>query len=365
MRANTWRIGLAALCGATGLLRAEEVFIGTYTNTDAHSRGIYSANFDSNTGALTDLEVAAEAVNPSFLTRHPSLPFLYAVNEGADGSVSSFSIGPKGELKFMGSSSTGGAAPCHLLVDRSGKWLLVANYNGGSIAVIAILADGRAGAATVVPHSGSGPNPRQKGPHPHEIVELPGNIILVPDLGADRIARYVLNTTDGKLSPADPYEIRLPAGSGPRHLTVSADGKRLYVLSELANTVTVFEEGKPGGQWSLTQTVSLLPPDFGGRSAAAEIAMHPSGRYLYGSNRGADSIAVFAIDPGTGKLTRKGSVPTGAVPRFFTLAASGKWLLAAGQTSNTITVFSIDPATGMPTPRSKPVSVPAPVFIGG
>jgi 6-phosphogluconolactonase len=345
------------------LLQAQALFIGTYTNTDAHSRGIYSAQFDSNTGALTGLTVAAETVNPSFLARHPSRPFLYAVNEVPDGSVSSFAIGPKSELRFIGNSSTGGAAPCHLIVDHSGKWLLVANYNGGNIAVMPILPDGRAGEPSVIPHSGSGPHPRQKGPHPHEIVELPGNIILVPDLGTDRIARYVLNTADGKLSPATPAEIRLPAGSGPRHLVPSPDGKRLYILSELANTVTVLEGGK-NNTGRILETAPLLPPDSAVRGTAAEIVMHPNGRYLYASTRGADNIVVFAIDRGTGKLTRSGSVPTGTGPRFFTIDASGKWLLAAGQVSNTITVFAIDPAAGLLNPRPNPISVPAPVFMG-
>jgi 6-phosphogluconolactonase len=233
----------------------------------------------------------------------------------------------------------------------------VANYNGGNIAVMPILPDGRAGNAMVTSHSGSGPNPRQKAPHPHEIIELPGNIILVPDLGADRIARYVLNATDGKLSPADPAEIRLPPGSGPRHLVASTGGKRLYILSELANTITVFDG-------SSIQTIPTLPAEFAGRNTAGEIVMHPSGRYLYASNRGADNIVVFAIDPEKGTLTRAGSAPTGAGPRFFSIDASGKWLLAAGQLSNTITVLAIDAASGLLSPHGNPISVPAPVFIG-
>jgi 6-phosphogluconolactonase len=364
MRTSGRLIGIAlALSGAAGWAQVEPLFIGTYTNTDVHSRGIYSALFDAKTGALTNLGVAAETANPSFLVRHPSRPFLYAVNEVPDGMVSSFAIGPNGELTLIGSSSTGGAAPCHLAVDRSGKWLLTANYNGGSIGVMPILADGSAGKATVIRHSGSGQGLRQKTPHPHEIIELAGSIILVPDLGADRVARYSFDSTDGKLTPADPAEIRLPPGSGPRHLTASPDGTRLYVLSELANSVTVFEESKSGA-WTVIQTLNLLPSEFEGRSTAAEIAMHPNGRYLYASNRGADDIVVFAIDHETGKLTRTGSAPTGAGPRFFTIDASGKWLLAAGQTSNTITVFAIDPATGLLGRHRTPIPVPAPVFVG-
>jgi 6-phosphogluconolactonase len=277
--------------------------------------------------------------------------------------VSSFAIGPNGELTLLGTSSTGGAAPCHLAVDRSGKWLLTANYNGGSIAVMPILADGSAGKATVIGHTGSGPNPRQKTPHPHEIIELAGSTILVPDLGADRVARYSFDSTDGKLTPADPVEIRLPGGSGPRHLAASSDGKRLYVLSELANSVTVFEESKSDA-WTAIQTLNLLSREFEGRSTAAEIAMHPNGRYLYVSNRGADDIVVLAIDHETGKLKRVGNASTGAGPRFFTIDAGGKWLLAAGQTSNTISVFTIDAADGLLSQQHTPIPVPAPVFVG-
>jgi 6-phosphogluconolactonase len=347
-----------ALFCAIGWAQTQRLFIGTYTNTDAHSRGIYSALFDPNTGQLSELTPAAATANPSFLARHPSRPFLYAVNEEREGSVSSFAIGREGGLKFLGKSSTGGAAPCHLIVDRSGKWLLAANYDGGNLAVLPILPDGRAGQAKVIAFHGSGPNPRQKEPHPHEIVELAGNLVLVPDLGTDRIARYRLNPEDGTLAPADPAEIRLPPGSGPRHLAVSADGTKLYVASELTNTVTVFSESR------MVQTVSLLAPHVEGGNAAAEIAIHPNGRYLYASVRGADNIVVFAIDPGTGLLTQRGAVRTGASPRFFMIDASRKWLLAAGQVSNTITIFGIDSATGMLSPKQNPVNVPAPVFIG-
>jgi 6-phosphogluconolactonase len=356
-RALQWGGSVALFC-AIGWAQTERLFIGTYTNTDAHSRGIYSALFDPNTGQLSEVTPAAAIANPSFLARHPSRPFLYAVNEEREGSVSSFAIGREGELKFLGKSSTGGAAPCHLIVDRSGKWLLVANYDGGNVAVMPILPDGKAGEAKVIAFHGSGPNPRQKGPHPHEIVELAGNLVLVPDLGTDRIARYRLNPEEGTLAPADPAEIRLPPGSGPRHLAASADGTKLYVASELANTVTVFAESR------IVQTVSLLPPQVEGTNTAAEIAIHPNGRYLYASLRGADNIVVFAIDPSTGLLTKRGAVRTGAAPRFFMIDASRKWLLAAGQDSNTITIFGIDPATGMLDPKQNPVNVPAPVFIG-
>ncbi len=267
-RAAQWGGSVALFCAIVSA-QTERLFIGTYTNTDAHSRGIYSALFDPKKGQLSELTEAGAIANPSFLARHPSRPFLYAVNEEREGSVSSFAIGRGGELKFLGKSSTGGADPCHLIVDRSGKWLLVANYNGGNLAVMPILPDGRAGEAKVIAFQGSGPTPRQKGPHPHEIVEMAGNLVLVPDLGTDRIARYRLNPEDGTLAPADPAEIRLPRGSGPRHLAVSVDGTKLYVASELANTVTVIAGSH------IVQTASLLPPPVEGTNTAAEIAVKP------------------------------------------------------------------------------------------
>jgi len=349
---------LAVLFCAISLAQPDRLYIGTYTNTDAHSHGIYSTVFDPETGKLGEMTPAAETVNPSFVARHPSRPILYAVNEEQQGSVSSFAIDSTGELKFLGKSSTGGADPCHLIVDRTGKWLLVANYSGGNIAVMPIRPDGEAGEARVIPFSGSGPNPRQKASHPHEILELAGSLILVSDLGADRIVRYRLHPENGTLAPADPPEIRLPPGSGPRHMAVTPDGGRLYVLSELANTVTVFVRG------SIIQTVSLLESQSEARNTAAEIAIHPGGRYVYASVRGADNIVVFAIDPGTGTLRRLGVSSTGAEPRFFTIDRSGKWLLAAGQASNTITVFALDPATGRLRPQPDSPTVPAPVFIG-
>jgi len=352
-----WSVVAILFC-AISVAQPGRLYVGTYTNTNARSHGIYSAVFDSKTGKLSDITPAAAIANPSFLAQHPSRPFLYAVNEEREGSVSSFAIDSKGELKFLGKSSTGGADPCHLIVDRSGKWLLAANYTGGNIAVMPILPNGEAGEAKVIPFRGSGPSARQKGPHPHEIVEPDGNLILVSDLGADRIARYHFDPEDGTLAPADPAEIRLPPGSGPRHLAVTADGGRLYVLSELANTVTVFAKG------SVTQIVALLESQPEGTNTAAEIAIHPNGRYLYASVRGADNIVVFAIDPHTGMLRRTGAVPTGAGPRFFAIDASGNWLLAAGQASNTITVFALDRATGTLRAQPHPATVPAPVFIG-
>lgn len=357
-RGVRWLGSFLFVC-AIASAQSERLFIGTYTNTDAHSRGIYSALFDPNTGQLTDLTLAAATGNPSFLARHPSRPFLYAVNEEPEGSVSSFAIGRDGELKLLGHSSTGGADPCHLILDNSAKWLLAANYNGGNLAVMPILPDGRAGQAKVIAFHGSGPNlRRQKGPHPHEIVEVAGNLVLVPDLGTDRVARFRLNPEDGTLAPADPAEIRLPPGSGPRHLAVSSDGTKLYVASELANTVTVFSDSR------LVQTVSLVQPQVEGNNATAEIAIHPNRRYLYASVRGADNIVVFSIDPDTGLLTQRSAVHTGTGPRFFMIDASRMWLLAAGQGSNTITTFAIDPATGTLYPKQNPANAPAPVFIG-
>ncbi len=366
MKLHHWliRASLPAVLCAMCLGQTQTLYLGTYTNTDAHSHGIYSVQFDSSRGILTGLAAAAETANPSFLTRHPSRPVLYAVNEQPEGSVSSFAIEPDGSLRLLGISPTGGALPCHLAVDSSGKWLVVANYTGGSVAVLPILPDGRTGQASVTPLSGSGPDPRrQKGPHPHEIVFASKDVILVPDLGADRIARYRFNSANGKLSPASPDTISLPAGSGPRHVALSADGSMLYVVSELANTVTAIQIDKSGAG-KVVQTISLLPPHFEGSAASAEIAVHPSGRYLYATIRGADNVVEFSINPKNRRLTLIGAVPTGATPRFFKISADGKWLLAAGQASGNVTVFAIGPGTGLLAAQPNPLSVPAPVFLG-
>ncbi|MFL6414419.1 MAG: lactonase family protein, partial [Bryobacteraceae bacterium] len=263
------RVALASQLCLAGDSQTERLYIGTYTNTDAHSRGIYTVTFDSRTGRFDNLGLAAESGNPSFLARHPSRPFLYAVNELADGAATSFRINSKGALVPLGSSSTKGAAPCYLRVDRSGKWLFVANYQGGSIAVLPIRSDGTTGEARITQLSGSGPSPRQKGPHPHQVLELPDGTILVPDLGTDTIARYRFNVSDGELSPAKPSGIPLAPGTGPRHLVSSADGKFLYVLGELANNVTVLRSLDSGENWTTVQSTSLVAPDRGGKTSAA------------------------------------------------------------------------------------------------
>ncbi|MFL6416051.1 MAG: lactonase family protein, partial [Bryobacteraceae bacterium] len=231
-------------------------------------------------------------------------------------------------------------------------------------AVLPIRSDGTTGEARITQLSGSGPSPRQKGPHPHQVLELPDGTILVPDLGTDTIARYRFNVSDGELSPAKPSGIPVAPGTGPRHLVSSADGKFLYVLGELANNVTVLRSLDSGENWTTVQSTSLVAPDRGGKTSAAEISLGPNGRYLYTSIRGADEVVFFSIEALTGKLSRAGAVPTGSEPRFFTIDDSGKWLLSAGQTSGAINVFAIDARTGKLKSQTDQLSVPAPVFIG-
>jgi 6-phosphogluconolactonase len=351
---------LSLLC----LSQTQPLYIGTYTNTTTGSRGIYSSEFTSRSGQFGPLVVAAETKNPSFLARHLSRPFLYAANETQDGTVSTFEIDAKGGLKFLRSSSTGGSGPCYLAVDSSGKWLFVANYGGGSFAVLPILPDGTTGDPRVVHHSGSGPSPRQNAPHPHQVVEMPDGTLLVPDLGTDRVMRYQFDTTTGKVNPANPPDLRLPPGTGPRHLVASRDGKFVYVIGELANNVTVFAQSSPKADWAAIQTIGTVTPEFANRNTAAEIAIHPDGHFLYTSNRGENDIVVFSIESKSGKLTKVDAAGTNAGPRFFTVDNSGRWLFCAGETSGTVNVFAIDPRTGKLRLKPNPLSVPSPTFVG-
>src|SRR5271165_562187 len=304
------------------------VYIGTYTDKSSASKGIYAYRFDPATAQLTSLGLAAESANPSFLTIHPNHKFLYAVNETGDykgqksGGVSAFAIDrATGKLTLLNEVASRGADPCYITVDRTGKFVLVANYTGGSVAVFPILADGKLGEASAfVQHTGHGTNPeRQEGPHAHSIDLSPDNrFAMVDDLGLDELLVYKFDGDKGSLAPNDPPFTKLDAGSGPRHFALRPDGKFAYVISEMGHTVTVFSNDAAGGRLQVLQTITTLPKDFTGRNDDAEIAVHPSGRFLYASNRGDDSIAIYAIDQSKGTLTQVGIVPTGGKePRSF------------------------------------------------
>ncbi len=347
------------------------VYFGTYTGPK--SKGIYVSRLDPKTGEVTEPELAATTTNPSFLAVHPNEQYLYAVGEvwngSQKGSVIAYRIAPQtGKLTELNQQSSGGVGPCHLNVDASGHCLLVANYGGGSIAVLPIQEDGRLGEATAfVQHAGSSVNPqRQKGPHAHGIYPDPANrFVFVPDLGLDKVMSYRLDAAQGTLTPNHPPFTPIKPGSGPRHFTFSPDGKFAYVISEMASTITAFRYDASRGALEEIQTISTLPPDFtGNNSTTAEIEMHPSGKFLYGSNRGHDSIAVFAVDPPTGRLRWIENVSTqGKTPRGFGIDPTGHWLLAANQGSDNAVVFRLDETTGRLTPTGQILRVGAPVCV--
>ncbi|MGA2609668.1 MAG: lactonase family protein [Terriglobia bacterium] len=348
------------------------VYIGTYT--EKKGKGIYAYRFDPATGQLSSLGLAAESVNPSFLAIDPSRRFLYAVNEISkyegrrSGGVSAFAIDPgTGKLTFLNEVPSGGADPCHVAVDKTGRYVLVANYSGGSLAVFPILKDGRLGEASAfVRHSGASINPqRQEGPHAHSIYLSPDNRFAISaDLGLDEVLVYRFDSEKGTLAPNNPPFAKVNPGAGPRHFAFHTSGKFGYVINEMQSTVTVFSYEPASGALHLLQTISTLPQDFEGESTAAEVQVHPSGRFLYGSNRGHDSIAVFAINNRKGTLTPNGYAPTlGKAPRNFAVDPTGSYLFAANQDSDSIVQFRIDPNTGRLTPTGQVLEVPSPVCV--
>jgi 6-phosphogluconolactonase len=355
------------------MLTAQIVYVGSYTGPAAsESKGIHAFRFDAATGKLAPLGLVAETESPSFLAIHPSGRYLYAVNETdtfagkPGGSVSSFSIDrATGKLTFLNQVPSKGAAPCHIVIDPTGKTALVANYNGGSFASFPILADGKLGkAATLIQGSGKGPNrERQEGPHAHEMV-IADNLVLGADLGNDHIQIFHLDAAAAKLTAATPAFAAMPPGFGPRHLVISNDKKFAYILSELKSTVATMEYGAANGLGKLLGNVSGLPAGFKGETTAAEIMLDAKGRTLYTSNRGSDTIAVFSVDTKTGVLKLTASVASGGkTPRYFTLDPTGRYLLAANQDSDNITVFRVDQNTGALTPSGEVAKVVKPVDI--
>src|SRR5438128_1013101 len=340
-------------------------FVGTYT-AKTQSKGIYAFRYDASTGKLTALGVAAETPDPSFVAIHPSGKYLYAVNEsGKSSMVTSFALDAKtGKLTQLNWVPSLGEDPCYIAFDQTGKYVLVANYTSGTLAVFPVLADGKIGEKTaLIQDSGSlGPNKeRQEGPHAHWIETSADNhFALAADLGLDEILVFQFDATKGTLAPHMPPSASLKAGSGPRHAAFSPNGKFLFVASELASTVTSFSFDAKKGTLKQINSLSTLPPEFSGRNDVAEIAVHPSGKFLYVSNRGMDSIALFGIDTKNGRLTQMGGVPTGGKePRHFALDAAGNFMFVENQLSDTIVVFHVDANSGQLTPTGDTLSVPS------
>jgi len=349
-------------------------YVGTYTEEGSKSKGIYAYQFDPNTGQITSLGLDAETTNPSFLALHPNGKYLYAVNEVGNykgpnsGGVSAFSIDrATGKLTFLNEVASRGADPCYITVDKTGKYVLVANYTGGSVAVFPVLPDGKLGdASAFVQHTGHGTDPkRQEGPHAHSIDLSPDNrFAMVDDLGLDELLVYKFDSAKGSLTPNDPPFAKLAAGAGPRHFVLRPDGKFAYVVAEMGHTVTVLSNDAATGKLQPLQAITTLPKDFTGRNDDAEIEVHPSGKFLYASNRGDDSIAIYAIDQSKGTLAQVAIVPTaGKEPRSFEIDPTGTLLFAENQKSDNIVVFRIDAKTGLLTPTGKVLEVGSPVCL--
>lgn len=367
-----WCLGLFVLSSIEVSAQTHRVYIGNYTR--APEGGVYQATFDTATGKLGTATVAGPAVNPSFLAIHPSQNFLYAVGEISDfqgqktGGVSAYRIDPaSGQLTLLNQQSSQGAGPRHIVVDKSGGTVLVANYGGGSVASLPIADNGQLQpAASAIQHQGSSTNPqRQKTPHAHSInLDLAGQFAFAADLGTDQVLVYQFDAAKHTLAPAMPPAADIEKGSGPRHLAVHPSGKFVYVINELANTVTVFDYDVTAGKLSTLQTISTVPADFSGTSYTAEVVVHPSGKFLYGSNRGHDTLAQFMIDESTGKLTANGFTPIGGqTPRNFVVDPSGKWVLIGCQGSNVINVFAVNPETGALTATDHSTAAPSPVCL--
>jgi 6-phosphogluconolactonase len=347
-------------------LQAVPVFIGT------GSTGIYRADFDPATGKLTEPVLAAEYKNPGFLAQHPTQPILYTIGQPkvafADGfhSVAAFSIGKDLKLEFLGEASAGGKGACHLAVDASGSTLAVANYGDGRISTVRLNDQGVPGElVSVISNTGIGPSlPRQNGPHAHGVYfDKANKRLFVPDLGLDQILIYPFDEATSRLGAPLPSLVTAP-GAGPRHMTFSPDEKHAYVINELNNTVLPASHHAGTGKLSPLATVPTLPADFKAQNTTAEIEVHPNGKFVYASNRGHQSIVVYARDPASGALTLLQHAPCGGkTPRHFKIDPSGKWLLCGHQDSSTISVLSLDPETGLLGEPAARVSAPNPICI--
>jgi 6-phosphogluconolactonase len=371
-------ISAAALAAALSLYAAPPAdqyiaYVGTYTNQrpTPTSKGIYAYKFDAKTGKFTSIGVAAETSNPSFLALSPNRKFLYAANENNQGTVTAFSVdAATGALKQLNSVSSKGSGPCYVSLDKTGKWLFAANYNNGSVASFPVKADGSLGeSVSAIQHQGSSVNrSRQTGPHAHEAVVSPDNkLLFVPDLGMDKLMEYQIGA-DGSLTPNTPPSVSIAPGSGPRHIAFAPNGKFVYLMTEMTDSVVAFTYDGKGGMTEL-QTLPSAPWHAGEGSAppptisGAEIVVHPNGKFLYASNRGDNSISVFTIGAG-GKLTGSTQVSTeGKTPRFFGLDPTGAYLIAANQDSNNMVVFHIDQKTGALTQTPDGVGLASPVCV--
>jgi 6-phosphogluconolactonase len=348
------------------------VYVGTYTT--GKSEGLYVYRMDASTGELKYSSQVKGVDNPTFLTIDKQRQALYALYEihehegGESGAVGAYSIdSATGELTLINQQSSVGTGPCHLILDKTEKFILVANYGGGSVSILPILGGGQLGEATeFIQHEGSSVNPeRQMETHAHSIyVDRNNNFAITPDLGMDKVLVYNFDSTKGKLKLNEELCFSSKAGAGPRHFTFHPNGKYAYLINELDSTMVAFTYDESKGKLSEVQTLSTLPKDFNGTNHCADLHIDPSGKFLYGSNRGHDSLVIYEIDESTGRIKLVGHEPTqGKFPRNFAIDPTGNWLLAANQDTDTIVTFRRDQQTGRLTPAGHVADVPAPVCL--
>ena len=351
---------------------AYRVYVGTYTG--GNSEGIYQFKLNLADGALQPLGLAGATVNPSFLAIHPNGKFLYAVGEVSEfegkktGGVSAFALdNATGRLKLLNTESSGGAGPCHLTTDSAGKCVLTANYGGGSVAALPIKADGTlAPPSSFIQHTGSSADPsRQKGPHAHSVNLSPdGRFAFVADLGLDMVLIYKFDAATGKLEANNPPHIKLAPGAGPRHFAFHPSGKFAFVNNEMHSTVTAMSYDAQSGTLTELQTITTLPKGFAGNNSTAEVQVHSSGKYVYVSNRGHNSIACYTFNESTGKLKKNGHQGENVnVPRNFTIDPTGQFAVVANQQGNSLVVFRVDAANGKLVPTGQMEEVTAPVCV--
>ena len=351
-----------ALLFMTMTASAQTVFFGTY------SKSIQAAAFDSATGRLGPARDAAPLANASFLAKSPDGRFLYAVAEGREGGLHAFAIGPDDALTPLNTRPSEGPGPCDIAVSPDARLVAAANYSGGSVIVYALADDGALGEKIAFfqnTHASNAHPNRQKKPHAHGVTWSPdGRLLLVPDLGGDRVYIYSRDLGADVVTSnlAQPW-LDLPPASGPRHAQFSPDGKHLYIINELDNTVAVTAFDAAGTTFKIVEIVTTLPADFTGETKTAEIAVHPAGHTVYASNRGHDSLAIFARDPATGRLTARGHVPVPKGPRHFALSPDARWLLSAGQDADRVAIFAVCTEDGSLTSQDADLVIAKPVCV--
>ncbi len=342
-----------------------DFYVGTYTSPTG-SQGIYRVTLNTESGQLSEPSLAATAVNPSYVAISPQGHYLYAVNESGHGEVGAYKIGREHQLVPIGNQSAGGSAPCHVSVTSDGKTVFAANYSSGNVIAFPVLGDGSLGSGSeTFLNTGSGPNrDRQEGPHMHSIqVDPKGRYVLAADLGTDELLGFPIGPS-GQIHLADPVRTKTKPGAGPRHFDFSENGKFVYVANELNDTVGVYSAEAVAGKLAPIQEVPLLPDGVSLEgTTAAEIFLHPNGKWLYVSTRGYDSLVCFSIQKGGRlKLVQSYKLPV-HFPRGFAIDPTGKWIVVGGQMSNDLLALKIDPKSGGIGEAGSRVALSSPVGI--